>query len=239
MKDFWKNLTAPEPEKQLEAFDMMKAEISKCQNAGISVDIGIRNTNNNQGDGKNSLLSQLVLGHTNLDEAYKLKFILPLLKAGAQVMINQGTLGLAPIHNAARLDYASILKEMIVHGGDIHHPDVDGWTPLHWSITTKALSTTQILIEQGANIYALNNDGQTPMYLASRLESSSDMAKYMMSVEKVLKEQRVLQESAASLVIFHQNEKGSLSSLPSGDDDFIRNQSDLEADEKRGRLRRL
>ena len=57
----------------------------------------------------------------------------------------------------------------------------DGWTPLHWAVSSGNLKKVIRLVESGADIYAKDKMGRTPMMLAF-MENNLDIVAYLLKV---------------------------------------------------------
>jgi ankyrin repeat protein len=70
------------------------------------------------------------------------------------------------IQAAARGDVASV-RQLLSQGADVHTPDADGTTALHWAVWADDLATANELIRAGANVTAASAFGVTPVYIAA------------------------------------------------------------------------
>lgn len=73
--------------------------------------------------------------------------------------------GETPLHTFARANDstdATLLREMLANGADLHARDNNGNTPLHG---VNDVEFAKIMLENGANINAQNNNGETPTHL--------------------------------------------------------------------------
>ena len=51
-------------------------------------------------------------------------------------------------------------------GDDPNHPDVDGFTPLHFAAQSGAVDVAEALLAAGATVDARNTYGNTPLFVA-------------------------------------------------------------------------
>lgn len=59
-----------------------------------------------------------------------------------------------------------LLKDIILHGGDVTLAGKDGSTPLHAAVTSGNMKIIEFLLDQGADIDKYDDDGWTPRSLA-------------------------------------------------------------------------
>ena len=77
-----------------------------------------------------------------------------------------------------------VLEAFKTAGADIHAPDDDGETPLHWSSNEDTPQHAQVvkwLVENNANLEATNGEGMTPLHLAA-YQGSAHCAKMLIDL---------------------------------------------------------
>lgn len=77
-----------------------------------------------------------------------------------------------PLHEAAALNRAEIMKLLIERGADVDARDENGATPLHLAATRRSIDAIDILLDAGASIDPTNIAGSTPLKNAKEGYSS-------------------------------------------------------------------
>jgi ankyrin repeat protein len=96
-----------------------------------------------------------------------------LLAKGANVNLTD-SFGSAPLYMAVCCENVdpSLIEHLIQKGADINYRNKsDGWTSLHYAISSRSDDVARLLIEKGANVNALADDGTTPLILAVKTDS--------------------------------------------------------------------
>ena len=63
------------------------------------------------------------------------------------------------LHKAARLGYADVAEEKILHGADIHIRDNAGWCALHEACSYSHLDVVKVLLKYGADPNCVSDSG--------------------------------------------------------------------------------
>jgi len=87
--------------------------------------------------------------HAAVDEGHKEVAEL-LIANGADVNAKEDDLGKTPLHYAAWQGRNEIVELLIANGADVTAKDVDGFTPLDWTISGKQPETADLLRKHGA-----------------------------------------------------------------------------------------
>ena len=72
------------------------------------------------------------------------------IAAGTDVKAVWHVMGKAPLHNAAFGGHKEVVELLIAKGADVTAKDVDGFTPLDWTISGKQPETADLLRKHGA-----------------------------------------------------------------------------------------
>lgn len=99
-----------------------------------------------------------------------------LIKAGANVNIEDSRNGLTPLHFAVQNSKVDIVNYLIENGANINAKTSNGQTPLHLSVAggfykSQNLDKTDVvklLLEKGATINEQDNNGDTALHLCSQ-----------------------------------------------------------------------
>jgi ankyrin repeat protein len=111
-------------------------------------------------DGHTPLLVAARDGHTEI--------VRELLKAGAQVRVEDWVFKGAPIHKATYNGNPEILRMIIERPGvdiDVQGP-INGYTPIHDALWHGYTECAEILLEAGARLDLKGHDGKTPLAVA-------------------------------------------------------------------------
>jgi hypothetical protein len=83
---------------------------------------------------------------------------------------------MTPIHIAARMNHAEVIKMLGVNG-DVNRQDQWGFTPLHYATVNRNKQSVAVLLESGALVMLASKNGSTPLDVAKQLgfEDISDM----------------------------------------------------------------
>ena len=90
-----------------------------------------------------------------------------LIDLGADVNAQRTDEKVAPLELAAYWNNYMATRLLLEHGADANIQDINGDTPLHWSVRRGFFKVSQLLIESGCNINVQNNKGRTPLYTAA------------------------------------------------------------------------
>ena len=86
---------------------------------------------------------------------------------------------LTPLHKAARLRNASIMRQLIEAGADVNAPDFESKTPLHHVLTSPLPKpyedAVRLLFERGADPNVIDRTGWTPLHHAVENKQESAM----------------------------------------------------------------
>lgn len=91
-----------------------------------------------------------------------------LLMKGANVNLTD-SYGSAPLHLAVSCKNVepSFIEAIIQKGADVNYKNTsDGFTSLHYAISSRSVGVSKLLIDKGADINAPDNKGTTPLILA-------------------------------------------------------------------------
>ena len=98
-------------------------------------------------------------------------------RASTQVLVMACLLGVCLVASPAAAsavadaamagDAAEVRRLLQEEGADVHAPQVDGTTALHWAVRWDDHETAGLLIRAGASLDAVNHAGSTPMRLAT------------------------------------------------------------------------
>jgi len=105
-----------------------------------------------------------------------LSFIDFLVEKGAEVN-RRDEHQLTPLHVACQIkragyDNLEIIKKLLILGADPTLQDVDGRTPLHWSLENGQEGVAKYLVEKGGRgqVFIADKEGMTPLHIAARWE---------------------------------------------------------------------
>jgi len=105
-----------------------------------------------------------------------------LIIKGADLKARNARAGNTPLHLAVVAGYRDIVELLATKGADLNVKNSDGFTPLHYAVSTRRLSfwetqigdsstpkdlaIAELLVAHGADVNAKTNDGATPLSLA-------------------------------------------------------------------------
>ncbi|TAM40102.1 MAG: ankyrin repeat domain-containing protein [Rhodanobacter sp.] len=86
-----------------------------------------------------------------------------LLESGAPPNQTTSDYGTTLVHHAAGRADATILKDLIAHGGDVHAETRKGFTPLSTAASQNQPEAVRVLVDAGANVNHQDRSGVTPL----------------------------------------------------------------------------
>jgi len=78
-----------------------------------------------------------------------------------------------PGHEDLNRDSINLVKILINHGADIDRPDIEGNTPLHYSLVSFKPEVVKLLLDANANPNLQNKRGETPLDVAKKQAQES------------------------------------------------------------------
>jgi ankyrin repeat protein len=92
--------------------------------------------------------------------------------------------GGTPLHSAAGLGNAALVRLLLDRGADVNAGDQNGWTPLHGAVYSRSRETVELLLARGASVKAKYRndtaDGITPLHLAAS-QGDREMAEVLLA----------------------------------------------------------
>jgi ankyrin repeat protein len=92
-----------------------------------------------------------------------------LLDGGAEVDAHDDA-GHTPLHTAAQMGHASMVRLLLAAGADAGVRDNDDWRALHHAALSGSRETAEALLAAGADPHALDRGGDTPFSFAAQEE---------------------------------------------------------------------
>ncbi len=93
------------------------------------------------------------------------KRAIELIHSGAAVN-KADTIGLTPLHSAARSGDSLLVKELIKAGADVNKQTINGLAPIHIATNYGNISALRELIKAGADVNITDQAGKSPLYIA-------------------------------------------------------------------------
>mmetsp|Transcript_5709 Transcript_5709/g.8687 ORF Transcript_5709/g.8687 Transcript_5709/m.8687 type:complete len:606 (-) Transcript_5709:376-2193(-) len=147
--------------------DPMACWLSKDQARAIEI---VKRPKITQPVGLHKILVDKVLAFPSVNQGPAIQELESLVYRGASVN-DSGSLQVAV---ANQKDDPVLFQTLIRLGGNIHHADALGNTPLHVAAAVKNAPAIEYLMSNGANPSATNSEGDTPLQCFQHAEQSAD-----------------------------------------------------------------
>jgi ankyrin repeat protein len=110
------------------------------------------------------------------------------VKRGADVNMQEPTIGYMPIHLAIRKSDIAMVKYLLKNGADVNGKDLGKKTPLYWAILPNnpprnfktSFEMIKLLVESGADVNAVAADNITPFYNLVLTNNDLTLVKYLL-----------------------------------------------------------